>query len=155
MESKWYALNGLPGSPIGYWGSNNCPNNYGDCQFFERGYLRSDYTSVAYHPYDETLISRVHYVAARNANTILSIQNLGGAPAQVSVVFLENGRVIDSRTYKTLASNAIWQLNTQLALQELTNHFMGTAAVYSNQPVAYSVNHVNPLPTVFLPLTIK
>jgi len=46
-------------------------------------------------------------------------------------------------------------LSTQLALQDLTNHFMGTAAIYSNQPVAYSINYVNPLPTVFLPLAIK
>jgi len=63
--------------------------------------------------------------------------------------------VIDSRTYRTLTSYATWQLSTQLALQDLTNHFMGTAAIYSNQPVAYSINYVNPLPTVFLPLAIK
>lgn len=156
MESTWrYELNGLPGSPVSNLGSNNCPNNYGNCQFFERGYLRSDYTAVNYHPYNETLIGRVHYVTARNANTILSIQNLGDAPAQVSVIFSENGHVVDSRTYKMLASNTTWQLNTQLALQELTDRFIGTAAVYSDQSLAYSINHVHPLPTVFLPLTIK
>jgi len=155
MEGRWYDLNGGPGSPVSAQASGSCPGNYGDCQFFEKGYMRWDYSSVTYYPYAESLVGRVHYVAARNANTILSIQNLGGAPAQVSVIFLENGRVIDSRTYRTLTSYATWQLSTQLALQDLTNHFMGTAAIYSNQPVAYSINYVNPLPTVFLPLAIK
>jgi len=154
MEGKWYDLIG-PSSPVSAQASGSCPGNYGDCQFFEKGYMRWDYSSVTYYPYAESLVGRVHYVAARNANTILSIQNLGGAPAQVSVIFLENGRVIDSRTYRTLTSYATWQLSTQLALQDLTNHFMGTAAIYSNQPVAYSINYVNPLPTVFLPLAIK
>lgn len=153
MEGKWYDLNGGPGSPVSAQAS--CPTNYGMCQFFERGYLRWDYASVIYYDYPKTLIGRVHYVAARNANTILSIQNLGGAPAQVSVIFMDNGRSVDSRTYKTLASNATWQLNTQLALQDLTSHFMGTADVYSNQPIAYSINYINPLPTVFLPLAVK
>ncbi len=150
IEGKWYALNGRPGSPVSAQAS--CPMNYGICQFFERGYLRWDYSSVISYDYPKTLIGRIHYVAARSANTILSIQNLGGTPAQVSVIFMKNGHVVDSRTYKTLTSNATWQLNTQLTLQDLTNHFLGTVEAYSNQPIAYSINYIHPLPIIFLPL---
>ena len=156
IASKWDALNGAPGSPISPQQSGgSCPIYYGECQFFEKGYLEQGNSSVVYHNYTETLVSRVHYVAARDSNTILTIQNQGGVPAQVSVIFSENGHIVDSRTYTTLANGATWQLNVQQTLDELTNHFIGIVTVYSSQPLAVTIAYNNPLPTVFVPLVSK
>ena len=143
MESKWYELNGLPGSPIGNRGSNNCPGTYGDCQFFERGYLRWDYINnvTLYYDYASTVISQVFYFQTSNWNTTLSIQNISGVSAQVSVIFVENGRVVDSRTYLALPSGSTWVLSAQHALQDMTSSFAGAAEVYSNQTFQITVAH--------------
>lgn len=155
IASKWDSLDGAPGSPVSAKVGGGCPGTYGDCQFFEKGYLRWDYSSVTYFPYAETLTGNVNYVASLNSNTILSIQNLGGVSAQISVIYLEKGHIVDSRTYKALASAASWQLKTQQALYEITGSFIGTAAIYSSQPLAFTIAYINPLPTQYLPFVVK
>lgn len=152
MQNKWDSLNGLPGSPVGNRGSDNCPGNYGDCQFFERGYLRWDYVNngTLYYDYAPVVASQVFYLQTGNWNTILSIQNVSGVTAQVSAIFVENGRVIDSRTYLALPGGSIWVLSAQLTLQDVTSSFVGTAEVYSDQVFQVTVAHQPALSNVFL-----
>lgn len=155
MQDKWNALNGLPGSPLGDRGFNNCPGNNGDCQFFERGYLRWDYSNTLYYPYAEKVIGQVFYIAQINWNTTLYIHNRGTAPAQISVIFTANGRTVDSRTFASLGVNSIWALNTQLAVQGMTNSFTGEAHVYASQAVQVTVSHLPALHNVFLPAVLN
>lgn len=152
IRDKWEALDGEPASPLEdrHWCSP-----YGECQSFEKGYIRWDYSTTTYHTYAETLVSGVFYIASANWNTTLSIRNTGGTSAQVSVVFLENDHVIDSRTYRALASGSTWVVDARQILQELTDRFAGAAAVYASQPIALSVTHQPPLHDAFLPLVLN
>ena len=60
---------------------------------------------------------------------------------RVSVIFVENGRVVDSRTYLALPSGSTWVLSAQHALQDMTSSFAGAAEVYSNQTFQITVAH--------------
>lgn len=155
MQTKWESLNGLPGSPLGNRGSNNCPGNYGDCQFFERGYLRWDYSQTLYYPYAETVVSQIFYIAQTNWNTTLSIRNTSGTPTQVSVIFMTGGRPVDSHTTVSLAGGSTWDLSSQQALQDMTDNFAGEAYVYSNQAVQVTVTHQPALSNAFLPAILN
>jgi hypothetical protein len=162
MQDKWQSLNGLPGSPIGDRGFNNCPGgNLGDCQFFERGYLRWDFINsvTLYNPYAETVVSQIFYIAQRNWNTTLSIRNTSGTAAQVSVIFIAGGRTVDSRTYSVpLPGGSTWALSSQQALQDMVDmmdSFAGEAYVYSSQSVQVTVTHQPALKNVFLPAILN
>ena len=155
MQDKWELQNGLPGSPVGNRGSNNCPGNSGDCQFFERGYLRWDYSNTLYYPYAETVVSQVFYIAQANWNTTLSIRNTSGTTAQVSVIFMTGGRTVDSRTYVSLLAGSTWALSSQQALQDMTDSFAGEAYVYSSQAVQVTVAHQPALGDAFLPAILN
>jgi murein DD-endopeptidase MepM/ murein hydrolase activator NlpD len=157
MQDKWESLNGLPGSPLANRGSNNCPGDYSDCQFFERGYVRWDYINSAtiWNPYNKTTVSQVFYLPAINWNTTLSITNTGTTAGQVSVLFVENGRVVDSRTYLVLPSGSNWNLSSQVALQDVADKFAGIVEVYSSRLVIVAVIHDPPLHQVALPLILK
>ncbi|HHW88784.1 MAG TPA: M23 family metallopeptidase [Chloroflexi bacterium] len=152
IRDKWEALDGEPGSPLEdrHWCSP-----YGECQSFEKGYIRWDYSTTTYYAYTETLVPRVFYIAGANWNTTLSIRNRGSTSSQVSVIFIENNHVVDSRTYRTLPSDATWVVDTQQVLQELADRFTGVAAVYANQPITILVTHQPPLHDAFLPLVLN
>ncbi|MCS7016820.1 MAG: M23 family metallopeptidase [Gemmatales bacterium] len=153
IRDKWDALDGEPGSPLE--AQHSCSGAYGQCQSFEKGYIRWDYSTTTYYAYAETLVPRVFYIASANWNTLLSIRNTGGTSSQVSVIFLENNHIADSRTYRTLPSGATWVVDTRQVLQEMTDRFAGIAAIYASQPIAISVTHQPPLHDVFLPLVLS
>lgn len=114
-----------------------------------------DYSTTTYHAYPETIVSRVFYISNANWNTTLFIRNTGNAAAQVSVIFLENNHVVDSRTYRALPSGSTWTVDTRQVLQEMTDRFVGVAAVYANQSITISVSRQPPLRDVFLPLVLN
>ena len=152
IHDKWEMLDGEPGSPLE--DRHGCAP-YGECQSFEKGYIRWDYSTTTYHAYPETIVSRVFYISNANWNTTLFIRNTGNAAAQVSVIFLENNHVVDSRTYRALPSGSTWTVDTRQVLQEMTERFVGVAAVYANQPITISVSRQPPLRDVFLPLVLN
>lgn len=155
MQDKWDEQNGFPGAPVGNRGSNNCPGNYGDCQFFERGYIRWNYSLSEWHQYPSTIIDRVHYNPANNWNATLHITNNDASSGQVSVLFVEGGRVVDSITYLLLPNGTTWDLNVQQALQEVIRDgsFGGVAEVYSNRAIAVTITRQPEIQNAFLPLT--
>lgn len=153
IRDKWEALDGEPGSPLD--AQHGCSGTYGQCQSFEKGYIRWDYSTTTYHAYAEALVSRVFYIASANWNTTLSIRNTSGTSAQVSVIFLENNHVVDSRTYRALPGGSTWVLDVRQALQEMTDRFAGSAVVYSDQAITISLTHQPPLREVFLPLVLN
>lgn len=152
IRDKWETLDGEPGSPLEE--RHGCAP-YGECQLFEKGYIRWDYSTTTYHAYPETIVSRVFYISNANWNTTLFIRNTGNAAAQVSVIFLENNHVVDSRTYRALPSGSTWTVDTRQVLQEMTDRFVGVAAVYANQSITISVSRQPPLRDVFLPLVLN
>lgn len=152
IRDKWEALDGEAGSPLE--NRHGC-SPYGECQSFEKGYIRWDYSTTTYYAYPETIVSRVFYIANANWNTTLSIRNTGSAAAQISVIFLENNHVVDSRTYRALPSGSTWAVDTRQVLQEMTDRFVGVAAVYANQPITISISRQPPLHDGFLPLVLN
>jgi len=156
MQDKWEERNGFPGAPVGNRGLNNCPDNYyGDCQFFERGYVRWNYISSEWHQYPSTIVDRVHYNPANNWNATLHITNNDVSSGQVSVLFVEGGHVVDSITYLLLPNGTTWDLNVQQALQEVIRDgsFGGVAEVYSNRVIAVTITRQPEIQNAFLPLT--
>jgi len=71
------------------------------------------------------------------------------------VIFLENNHVVDSRTYRALPSGSTWAVDTRQVLQEMTDRFVGVAAVYANQPITISISRQPPLHDALLPLVLN
>jgi len=157
IATRWDTLDGEPGAPVSAQTSGSCPGNYGDCQFFEQGYIRWNYSSTEWYPYASTIVDRVYYNPANNWNATLHITNNDASSGQVSVLFVEGGRVLDSITYLLLPNGTTWDVNVQQALQEVIRDgsFRGVAEVYSNRVVAVTITRQPEIQNVFLPSTMN
>ena len=143
IGDKWRnELDGLPGSPLEFKDIVFCyPFDPPDeCQHFEKGYIRRHFfedgsSTTEYTPYGFQTECLITFVPGKY-DTVIGIHNGGYSSAQVSVLFVQNGHVIDSITSRILPAGADWIFSAGQALsvvhQDLGNPFYGSIFVYSD-----------------------
>ncbi|HTP08230.1 MAG TPA: hypothetical protein VMP08_08275, partial [Anaerolineae bacterium] len=152
IRDKWDALDGEPGSPVSAQTSGSCPGTYGDCQLFEKGYIRWDYSATAYSPYGATFLPDV-----KDENGWIStivVRNNGSTAAQGSILFYDPaGHTIDSRTYIAVPPGGSWSLDTSAVFDTnqiwgVADTFSGSAVVYANRDVAVKAENQSPMANI-------
>ena len=160
MRDKWFELDGEPGSPLGDDVPGTLALSSGDTlvsdrmQPFEHGEIHfiQGPNITYYSPYAETYLPDIHAYESTNGwnSTIIVRNDREDGPATVSIsLYTQDGRVLDSRTYKDLPAQATWALSVSEALidflsqAEYDGEFQGSAIVYANHDVSVAVRTLN------------
>ena len=154
IRDKWLSVARRLGSPIEDDYTATCPSKalLATCRYqgFERGYIyyQIPYGSAQVVYFGQTFLPRIIASEDANAwNSTVSIRNLGGGQATVSLTFFtRDGRVLDSRVYNGLPANATWEVGVRgILYDQFLNRadsnpvFEGSAVVASDQDIAVIV----------------